>query len=120
MNKTRIKIGKKRGSEPDESSEVQNGIWGHPRARRCDETILLDLPGLNLITRPLYHTYLKRRNLNYPLETQTLDEEEELDPEEFVEPWHRYDEEDNKYVLYPIHLGEVLNEAQIQDKIIKT
>jgi serine/threonine protein kinase len=41
------------------------------------------------------------------------DEEEELDLEELVEPWHRYDTEDNEYVLYPIHLGEVLNERYL-------
>ena len=29
------------------------------------------------------------------------DEEEELDLEELVEPWHRYDTEDNQHVLYP-------------------
>lgn len=40
------------------------------------------------------------------------DEEEELDLEELVEPWHRYDTEDNQYVLYPIHLGKVLNEKK--------
>ncbi|CAG8211573.1 unnamed protein product [Penicillium olsonii] len=38
------------------------------------------------------------------------DEDEELDLEELVEPWHRYDPQDNQYVLYPIRLGEVLNE----------
>lgn len=36
-------------------------------------------------------------------------EEEELDLEELVEPWHRYEIEDNQNVLYPIRLGEVLN-----------
>ncbi|KAJ5129871.1 uncharacterized protein N7515_005910 [Penicillium bovifimosum] len=40
-------------------------------------------------------------------------EEEELDLEELVEPWHRYETEDNQYVLYPIHLGEVLNERYL-------
>ena len=39
--------------------------------------------------------------------------EEELDLEELVEPWHRYDTEDKQYVLYPIHLGEVLNERYL-------
>ncbi|KAJ5199524.1 hypothetical protein N7491_011268 [Penicillium cf. griseofulvum] len=38
------------------------------------------------------------------------DEEEELDLEELVKPWHRYETEDNQNVLYPISLGEVLNE----------
>ncbi|KAI9925260.1 hypothetical protein ASPWEDRAFT_176916 [Aspergillus wentii DTO 134E9] len=41
------------------------------------------------------------------------DEEEELDLEELVEPWHRYETEDNQYVLYPIRLGEVLNERYL-------
>ncbi|CEO60434.1 hypothetical protein PMG11_05063 [Penicillium brasilianum] len=56
------------------------------------------------------------------------DEEEELDLEEGyedtiigypmyagarVEPWHRYDTEDNQNVLYPIRLGEVLNERYL-------
>ena len=42
-------------------------------------------------------------------------EDEEVDIEEFAEPWHRYKiKEDPKrtndeYVLYPIRLGEVLN-----------
>lgn len=41
------------------------------------------------------------------------DEEEELDLEELVEPWHRYETEDNQNVLYPICLGEVLNERYL-------
>ncbi|KAJ5371601.1 hypothetical protein N7517_003607, partial [Penicillium concentricum] len=41
------------------------------------------------------------------------DEEQEPDLEELVEPWHRYDAEDNEYVLYPIRLGEVLNERYL-------
>ena len=41
------------------------------------------------------------------------DEEEELDLEELVEPWHRYATEDNQYVLYPIYLGEVLDERYL-------
>ncbi|KAJ5585419.1 uncharacterized protein N7459_005219 [Penicillium hispanicum] len=41
------------------------------------------------------------------------DEEEELDLEELVEPWHRYETEDNPNVLYPIRLGEVLNERYL-------
>jgi hypothetical protein len=41
------------------------------------------------------------------------DEEEELDLEELVEPWHRYETEDNQNVLYPIRLGEVLNERYL-------
>lgn len=40
-------------------------------------------------------------------------EDEELDLEELVEPWHRYETEDNQYVLYPIRLGEVLNERYL-------
>ncbi|CDM30764.1 hypothetical protein DTO013E5_588 [Penicillium roqueforti] len=41
------------------------------------------------------------------------DEEEELDLEELVEPWYRYDTEDNQHFLYPIHLGEVLNDRYL-------
>ncbi|KAJ5203992.1 uncharacterized protein N7498_004871, partial [Penicillium cinerascens] len=41
------------------------------------------------------------------------DEEEELDLEELVELWHRYDTEDNQNVLYPIYLGEMLNERYL-------
>ncbi|KAJ5244072.1 hypothetical protein N7489_004168 [Penicillium chrysogenum] len=41
------------------------------------------------------------------------DEEEELDLEELVEPWYRYETEDNQNVLYPIRLGEVLNERYL-------
>ena len=41
------------------------------------------------------------------------DEEEELDLEELVEPWYRYDTEDNQNVLYPICLGEMLNERYL-------
>ncbi|KAJ5509041.1 hypothetical protein N7527_011184 [Penicillium freii] len=41
------------------------------------------------------------------------DEEEELDLEELVEPWHRYDTDDNQHILYPICLGEVLNERYL-------
>lgn len=45
-------------------------------------------------------------------------EEEELDLEELVEPWHRYEKEDNQHVLYPIRLGEVLNERYlVEDKL---
>ncbi|KAJ5153620.1 uncharacterized protein N7500_009059 [Penicillium coprophilum] len=40
-------------------------------------------------------------------------EDEEVDLEELVEPWYRYDTEDNEYPLYPIHLGEVLNERYL-------
>lgn len=40
-------------------------------------------------------------------------EEQELDLEELVEEWHRYCTEDNDYVLYPIYLGEVLNERYL-------
>ncbi|KAJ5249263.1 hypothetical protein N7468_000714 [Penicillium chermesinum] len=40
------------------------------------------------------------------------DEEEELDLEELVEPWHRYERE-NQNVLYPIRLGEVLNKRYL-------
>ncbi|KAJ5782426.1 hypothetical protein N7457_004200 [Penicillium paradoxum] len=41
------------------------------------------------------------------------DEDEELDLEELVEPWHRYETEENENVLYPIHLGEVLNDRHL-------
>ncbi|OQD68498.1 hypothetical protein PENDEC_c034G03399 [Penicillium decumbens] len=41
------------------------------------------------------------------------DEDEELDLEDLVEPWHRYDPENNQNVLYPIRLGEVLNERYL-------
>ncbi|CAG8313159.1 unnamed protein product [Penicillium nalgiovense] len=41
------------------------------------------------------------------------DEDEEVDLEEVAETWHRYSTEDNQYVLYPIHLGEVLNERYL-------
>ncbi|KAJ5555690.1 hypothetical protein N7461_004160, partial [Penicillium sp. DV-2018c] len=41
------------------------------------------------------------------------DEVEKLDLEELVEPWHRYDPVDNQYVLYPVRLGEVLNERYL-------
>lgn len=41
------------------------------------------------------------------------DEEEELDLEEIVEPWHRYETEDNNHVLYPICLGDVLKERYL-------
>ncbi|KAJ5457233.1 hypothetical protein N7530_012507 [Penicillium desertorum] len=41
------------------------------------------------------------------------DEDEEADLEHIAEPWHRYSTVDNQYVLYPIHLGEVLNERYL-------
>ncbi|KAF4767274.1 hypothetical protein N7455_011495 [Penicillium solitum] len=41
------------------------------------------------------------------------DEEEELDLEELVEPWHRYETEDNENALYPVRHGEVLNEGYL-------
>lgn len=41
------------------------------------------------------------------------DEDEELDLEELVEPWPRYDINHHKHVLYPIRLGEVLNERYL-------
>ena len=41
-------------------------------------------------------------------------EEQEIILEELAEPWHRYDEaEDNPHVLYPVCLGEVLNERYL-------
>jgi hypothetical protein len=36
-------------------------------------------------------------------------EDEELDLEEVVEPWHQYDSEKTSHVFYPIRVGEVLN-----------
>lgn len=45
--------------------------------------------------------------------------EEEYDVEELAEPWHRYRIQDDpkttddQYVLYPIRLGEVLNERYL-------
>ena len=41
------------------------------------------------------------------------DEDEEADLEEIAEPWHRYRIEDNQYALYPIRLGEVLNQRYL-------
>ncbi|KAK2810060.1 hypothetical protein FQN50_003254 [Emmonsiellopsis sp. PD_5] len=40
-------------------------------------------------------------------------EDEELDLEEVVEPWHKYDEKETAHVFYPICLGEVLNERYL-------
>lgn len=40
-------------------------------------------------------------------------EDEELDLEEVVEPWHKYDIKHSPQVFYPIHLGEVLNERYL-------
>ena len=40
-------------------------------------------------------------------------QDEKYDIEELAEPWHRYTTEDNQYVLYPIYLGEVLNERYL-------
>ncbi|CAI7583689.1 unnamed protein product [Penicillium glandicola] len=39
-------------------------------------------------------------------------EDEELDLEEVVEPWHKYDLNETR-VFYPIYLGEVLNERYL-------
>ncbi|KAE8141648.1 kinase-like protein [Aspergillus pseudotamarii] len=36
-------------------------------------------------------------------------EDEELDLEEVVEPWHKYDIKETSHVFYPICLGELLN-----------
>ncbi|KAM5433914.1 hypothetical protein MferCBS31731_006921 [Microsporum ferrugineum] len=36
-------------------------------------------------------------------------EDEELDLEEVVEPWHKYDDKKTPHVYYPILLGEVIN-----------
>lgn len=40
-------------------------------------------------------------------------EDEEVDLQDAAEPWHRYDTEDNPRVLYPIYLGEVLNDRYL-------
>lgn len=40
-------------------------------------------------------------------------EDEELDLEEVVEPWYKYDIKETRYVYYPICLGEVLNERYL-------
>ncbi|KAJ5795896.1 kinase domain-containing protein [Penicillium psychrosexuale] len=40
-------------------------------------------------------------------------EDEELDLEEAVEPWHKYDVKATPEVFYPIRLGEVLNERYL-------
>lgn len=40
-------------------------------------------------------------------------EDEELDLEDVVEPWPRYDTKQHKHILYPICLGEVLNERYL-------
>ena len=42
-------------------------------------------------------------------------EEEELDLEEVIEPWHKYDIKETPNVFYPICLGEVLNERYLID-----
>ncbi|KMP10192.1 hypothetical protein CIHG_10156 [Coccidioides immitis H538.4] len=40
-------------------------------------------------------------------------EDEELDLEEVVEPWHKYDIKETPHVFYPIFVGEVLNERYL-------
>ncbi|KAJ5799263.1 kinase domain-containing protein [Penicillium psychrosexuale] len=40
-------------------------------------------------------------------------EDEEVDLEEVVEPWHKYDMKETPYVFYPICVGEVLNERYL-------
>ncbi|EEH02630.1 protein kinase [Histoplasma capsulatum G186AR] len=40
-------------------------------------------------------------------------EDEELDLEEIVEPWHKYDMKTTPHVFYPICVGEVLNERYL-------
>ncbi|OJJ30902.1 hypothetical protein ASPWEDRAFT_62274 [Aspergillus wentii DTO 134E9] len=40
-------------------------------------------------------------------------EEEELDLEEVVEPWHKYDIKETSRVFYPICVGELLNERYL-------
>ncbi|KAJ6036100.1 hypothetical protein N7540_000379, partial [Penicillium herquei] len=43
---------------------------------------------------------------------------DEAELEEYAEPWHRYDTEDNSHVFYPIYLEEILNERyQIEHKL---
>ena len=53
----------------------------------------------------------------YPNSDHTADfgdfvsnEDEELDLEEVVEPWAKYDINKTPHVFYPVRLGEVLNE----------
>ncbi|KAJ5434749.1 kinase domain-containing protein [Penicillium cf. griseofulvum] len=40
-------------------------------------------------------------------------EDEQLDLEELVEPWHKYDIKETPNIFYPICLGEVLNERYL-------
>ncbi|OQD98599.1 hypothetical protein PENVUL_c070G02710 [Penicillium vulpinum] len=40
-------------------------------------------------------------------------EDEQLDLEELVEPWHKYDITETSNVFYPIDLGELLNERYL-------
>jgi serine/threonine protein kinase len=40
-------------------------------------------------------------------------EDEELDLEELVEPWHKYDIKETPNVFYPVYLGEVLNDRYL-------
>ncbi|RHZ70730.1 hypothetical protein CDV55_107255 [Aspergillus turcosus] len=40
-------------------------------------------------------------------------EDEELDLEEVVEPWHKYDIKETSHVFYPIRLGEVVHERYL-------
>ncbi|OAX77482.1 hypothetical protein ACJ72_08219 [Emergomyces africanus] len=40
-------------------------------------------------------------------------EDEELDLEEVVEPWHKYDIKETPHVFYPIRVGEVLNDRYL-------
>ncbi|KAJ5715561.1 Protein kinase domain containing protein [Penicillium malachiteum] len=40
-------------------------------------------------------------------------EDEEVDLEEVVEPWQKYDVKETPRVFYPIHVGKVLNERYL-------
>lgn len=40
-------------------------------------------------------------------------EDEEMDLEEVVEPWDKYDKKNTLYVFYPIRLGDLINERYL-------
>ncbi|KAJ5178829.1 hypothetical protein N7492_002039, partial [Penicillium capsulatum] len=90
------------------------------RYLRLDSSNLLIIHPLNYRSKlPLTPLFLKCQVPKHSLETRPIlvtslrDEEEELDLEELAEPWHRYATENNQYVLYPIYLGEVLDERYL-------
>ncbi|KAF4250103.1 hypothetical protein CNMCM8980_001962 [Aspergillus fumigatiaffinis] len=47
-------------------------------------------------------------------------EDEELDLEEVVEPWRKYDTNGTSHVFYPIYVGEVLNERYLVEHKIRS